>query len=72
MPWRSTPRALLGRVTALLSLATLGLSPLGSGAVGVIAETWGIAVFFGLSPVPPPPSTDHHDSAAGAGTGGEW
>ncbi|SKC51218.1 MFS transporter [Krasilnikoviella flava] len=46
---QSTPPALLGRVTALLSMATLGLSPLGYGAVGMIAGAWGVGVFFVLS-----------------------
>jgi hypothetical protein len=46
---QSTPPALLGRVTALLSLATLGLSPLTYGAVGVVAGSWGVGAFFALA-----------------------
>lgn len=46
---QSTPPALLGRVTALLSLATLGLSPLTYGAVGLLAGAWGVGAFFVLA-----------------------
>ncbi|MGH8965052.1 MAG: tetratricopeptide repeat protein, partial [Actinomycetes bacterium] len=46
---QSTPPAVLGRVTALLSLATLGLSPLTYGAAGAIAAASGTAVFFALA-----------------------
>ncbi|MFD6177128.1 MULTISPECIES: MFS transporter [unclassified Isoptericola] len=46
---QSTPPGLLGRVTALLSLATLGLSPLTYGAVGIVAGVWGVGAFFALA-----------------------
>jgi len=46
---QSTPPALLGRVTALLSLATLGLSPLTYGAAGIVVGVWGIGAFFALA-----------------------
>jgi hypothetical protein len=38
----------LGRVTSVTTLCTLGLSPLLFPLVGVVAEVWGIGVFFAL------------------------
>lgn len=43
---QSTPPAMLGRVTAVLTLLTLGLSPLAYAGVGVIADVAGLPVFF--------------------------
>lgn len=43
---RSTPVAMLGRVTAVLTLLTLGLSPLAYAGVGVVADLAGLPVFF--------------------------
>lgn len=42
----TTPPALLGRVTAVLTLLTLGLSPLAYAGVGMIADFAGLPVFF--------------------------
>lgn len=42
----ATPPALLGRVTAVLTLLTLGLSPLAYAGVGVIVDVAGLPVFF--------------------------
>lgn len=43
---RSTPPALLGRVTAVLTLLTFGLSPLAYAGVGLVADTAGLPMFF--------------------------
>lgn len=43
---QTTPSDLLGRVTALLTLLTLGVSPLLYAGAGTIAATIGIAAFF--------------------------
>lgn len=43
---QATPPALLGRVTAVLSLLTLGLSPLAYSAVGLVADLAGIPALF--------------------------
>jgi hypothetical protein len=43
---QSTPPAMLGRVTAVLTLLTLGLSPLAYAGVGLIADTAGLPAFF--------------------------
>lgn len=43
---RSTPPALLGRVTAVLSLLTLGLSPLAFVGVSLVADLAGLPTFF--------------------------
>ncbi len=43
---QATPPDLLGRVTALLSLATLGLGPVAYGLVGAIAATAGLGTVF--------------------------
>ncbi|MFE2771328.1 MFS transporter [Microbacterium resistens] len=45
---QATPPELLGRVTALLSLATLGLGPVAYGAVGTIAATAGLGTVFAV------------------------
>ena len=41
----------LGRVTSVTTLCTLGLSPVLFPLVGVVAEAWGIGVFFALCAV---------------------
>lgn len=42
---------LLGRVTSVTTLCTLGLSPLVFPLVGVVAEAWGTGAFFALCAV---------------------
>ncbi|WP_292703572.1 MFS transporter [Microbacterium sp. 69-10] len=46
---RSAPVAMLGRVTAVLTLLTLGLSPLAYAGVGVVADLAGLPVFFAVA-----------------------
>ena len=46
---RSAPVAMLGRVTAVLTLLTLGLSPLAYAGVGVVAALAGLPVFFAVA-----------------------
>lgn len=43
---QSTPPDMLGRVTAVLTLLTLGLSPLAYVGVGLVADTAGLPTFF--------------------------
>ncbi|MFC4139180.1 MULTISPECIES: MFS transporter [unclassified Microbacterium] len=43
---QQTPPAMLGRVTAVLTLLTLGLSPLAYAGVALIADVAGLAAFF--------------------------
>lgn len=43
---RATPPALLGRVTAVLTLLTLGLSPLAYAGVGLVADLAGVPTLF--------------------------
>jgi len=43
---RATPPALLGRVTAVLTLLTLGLSPLAYAGVGLVADLAGVSALF--------------------------
>ena len=46
---RSTPVTMLGRVTAVLTLLTLGLSPLAYAGVGLVADLAGLPVFFAVA-----------------------
>lgn len=46
---RSTPVTMLGRVTAVLTLLTLGLSPLAYAGVGLVADSAGLPAFFGAA-----------------------
>ncbi|MFE6994975.1 MFS transporter [Microbacterium sp. NPDC057659] len=48
---RSTPPAMLGRVTAVLTLLTLGLTPLAYAGVGLIAEAVGLPAFFSAAAI---------------------